>query len=119
MLLAGALPVGVLALATALAQGAMADWGALFLRDVRGTSEAVASLGYAAFAVLMAAGRLGGERLITRLGPVAVLRRGGLLAIAGVLLAVLVPSWVAGVAGFALVGAGRRLRVPACHEQRG
>ena len=105
-LLAGVLPVGALALATALAEGAMADWGALFLRDVRGTSEAVAPLGYAAFAVLMAAGRLGGERLITRFGPVVVLRRGGLLAIAGILLAVLVPSWIAGVVGFALVGAG-------------
>ena len=118
-LLVAALPVGVLALATAVAEGAMADWGALFLRDVRGTSEAVAPLGYAAFAVLMAAGRLGGERLITRLGPVAVLQRGGLLAIAGVLLAVLVPSWVAGVAGFALVGAGLACAFPLAMSSAG
>jgi predicted MFS family arabinose efflux permease len=98
--------VGALAACAALGEGAMADWTALFLRDVRDLDAGPAAAGFAAFSVAMTAGRLGGERAIGRLGQVRVLQLGGVLAAAGVVLAVAVPSPVTGVAGFLMVGLG-------------
>ncbi|HEY8545518.1 MAG TPA: MFS transporter, partial [Acidimicrobiales bacterium] len=92
--------VGALAACAALGEGAMADWTALFLRDVRDVSPGPAAAGFAAFSVAMTAGRLGGERAIETLGSVRVLQLGGAVSALGVLLAVAVPSPVAGVAGF-------------------
>jgi MFS family permease len=98
--------LGALAASAALGEGAMADWTALFLRDVTGTGAGVAALGFAAFAVMMTAGRLGGEAAVRRLGPVRLLRLGGLAGTSGVLLAVVAGSTVAGLVGFGLVGLG-------------
>jgi MFS family permease len=98
--------LGGIAGCSALAEGAMADWTALFLRDVRGLAAGTAALGYAAFSITMTVGRLGGEAAIRRLGPVQVLRIGGLTAAFGVLLAVVVASPAAAFVGFGLVGVG-------------
>ncbi|MGH9210768.1 MAG: MFS transporter [Acidimicrobiales bacterium] len=98
--------LGAIACCAAIGEGAMADWSALFLRDVRGLDAGAAALGYAAFSITMTAGRVGGEAAIRRLGSVGVLRLGGLAAASGILLAVVVPSAVAGVVGFGLVGLG-------------
>ena len=65
------------------------DWSAVHLRDV-GAGSALAALAYAAFSITMAIGRLAGDRLMERLGPVALARRGGLLA--GVAMAALAGS---------------------------
>jgi MFS family permease len=103
LLLAG---LGGIAGSSAIVEGAMADWTALFLRDVRGLDAGIAALGFAAFSVAMIVGRLGGETALRVAGPVRVLRLGGITAAAGLLLAVLVASPVAGVVGFGLVGLG-------------
>jgi MFS family permease len=103
LLLAG---LGALAACAAVGEGGMADWSALFLRDVRDTGAGVAALGYAAFSIAMTIGRLGGERAIARLGPTRVLRLGGCAAAAGVVVGVVVPSPVTAMLGFAVVGIG-------------
>jgi hypothetical protein len=55
----------------------MADWTALFLREVTGARAGVAAaLGFAAFPITMTAGRLGSEAAIRRLGAARVLRLG-------------------------------------------
>jgi hypothetical protein len=102
-LLAG---LGAIAGCAALGEGAMADWTALFLRDVTGAGAGVAALGFAAFSVTMTAGRLGGEAAIRRFGPAGVLRLGGAAATTGILLAVATGWPLTGLAGFALVGLG-------------
>jgi MFS family permease len=101
-----AVGLGAIAACAAMTEGAMADWTALFLRDVRGVDAGIAALGYAAFSITMTAGRLGGEAAIRLLGPVRVLRLGGLAATVGILTAVLFASPVAGLVGFGLVGLG-------------
>jgi predicted MFS family arabinose efflux permease len=96
--------LGAVAACAAVGEGAMADWTALFLRDVRGVGDGFAALGYAAFAVAMTTGRLAGEAAIRRAGPGRVLRIGGTTAAAGIALAVVVGSPAAALAGFAMVG---------------
>src|SRR6266404_5580751 len=62
------LGLGVLALCALLAEGAIGDWAAVYLRDYAGTSAELAALGFAAFSLAMTAGRLLGDRFVRRYG---------------------------------------------------
>ena len=100
------LVLGLIAGCTAYGEGAVTDWGALHLRETLQATPAVAAAGYAAFALAMACGRLGGGRLVRALGTTPVLVYGTLLAAAGMLTAALAPVAAAALVGFALVGLG-------------
>lgn len=97
--------LGVVAFCALVSEGAMADWSAVYLRDVIGSGPGVAAAGYAAFSLTMAIGRLTGDRFIELLGPVAMLRIGGALAALG-LAVVLVDGLGLALVGFAAIGAG-------------
>jgi predicted MFS family arabinose efflux permease len=111
--------LGVLCLVVFLAEGAMLDWSAVFLRSVRGFDISGAGLGYAAFSVAMATGRLLGDRITTALGPLRVVRYGGLVAASGFALATLLPWAVTSLAGFVLVGLGASNIVPVLFSAAG
>ena len=87
-------------------EGAMADWSAVYLSTVAGSSVAVAATAYAAFSITMAAGRFVGDRCVSILGPRWVVVAGGVLALAGLGLAVALPIPLPAAIGFALVGIG-------------
>lgn len=113
------LVLGMLCFIAFLAEGAVLDWSAVFLRFSRGFDPAMAGNGYAVFSVAMALGRLTGDKVTQRLGPVAMMRYGGILAAAGYLLAVSVPHGWAGLLGFALVGLGAANVVPVMFSAAG
>src|SRR5258708_12630953 len=69
-------------------------------------------MGYVAFALTMAIGRLAGDRLAERFGPVALLRGGGVLAAAGIVMVVLTAAPAAALVGFAVYGAGLSCTFP-------
>jgi MFS family permease len=98
--------LGSIGLCALLGEGAVADWSAVYLKDTLGTTAAFAALGYAGFSVAMAAGRLAGDRLAARFGPVRLVRGGSLIAAAGLAAGLASGSPVGGVAGFAVLGAG-------------
>ncbi len=104
--------LGAAAFFTLLAEGAAADWSAVYLSDSLGASAAVAALGYTAFSLAMASSRLFGDRLNGRLGPVALARGGGLLAASALALALVSGSTAAALVGFAAMGAGLGVVVP-------
>jgi predicted MFS family arabinose efflux permease len=114
-----ALLLGCLCLVVFLAEGAMLDWSAVFLRSLRGFDISGAGLGYAAFSIAMASGRLLGDRLIVALGPTRVVRHGSLLAAAGFLLATALPWAATSLAGFFLVGLGAANIVPVLFSAAG
>jgi len=60
----------------------------------------------------MTVGRLTGDALVRRIGRTRVLVIGSLCGTAGLALAALFPSWISGILGFALVGAGCSNIVP-------
>ena len=93
-------------------EGAMADWGGLYLTRDLGTSTAVAALAFTAFSGGMMAARLIGDWLNRRLGAARLMRWG--TALAGVALAVmlLAGSVPVALAGFFLVGVGVANGVP-------
>jgi MFS family permease len=110
--------LGVLAACAAYGEGSISDWGALRLHGL-GAGAGLAAIGYAAFALAEAGGRLAGTWLLTRFGQRAVLVSGGLATCAGMLCAALAPSIPIVVAGFALAGLGVANAFPAAMTRVG
>ena len=104
--------LGALAFCCLLSEGAAADWSAVYLDRDLAASPAVAGLAYAAFSLAMVAGRLAGDALTVRFGPVVLVRRGALLATAGLAAALLAGDPIAALIGFACLGAGLSIVVP-------
>jgi MFS family permease len=100
------LMLGVIAFCTVLSEGAVSDWSAIYLQHTVATGAALAAGGYAAFSLLMAAGRFVGDSLTARSGARAVVRAGSLMAATGIALALLIPWAPLAIIGFGLVGAG-------------
>ena len=95
-----------------MAEGAAADWSAIYLHDDLGAGTATAALAYTAFSLAMGASRLIGDSLVARTGSEVLVRAGGIVAAAGLGAALLAGDTLAAVAGFALLGAGLAVVVP-------
>ncbi|MEP2531900.1 MFS transporter [Shimia sp.] len=104
--------VGLLCFCSTLGEGAMADWSAIYLRDVTQAGEGLAAAGYAVFSAAMVLVRLSGAGLTRRLGPVLATRISGGMALAGVILIVAIASPPVTLVGLALLGLGYGLVVP-------
>jgi MFS family permease len=104
--------LGTVGLCGLLVEGATADWSAVYLHDNLGTTAGFAAAGFAAFSLAMTAGRLLGDWLAARFGPVNLVRVSGLVAAAGLAGGLISGSPVGGVAGFAVLGAGLACIVP-------
>lgn len=104
--------VGLMALLTMISEGAVLDWGALYLRQELGADLAVAGLAYAAFSGVMAIMRFFGDGVRNRFGAVLTLRGSALIAAIGMLVAGLSPSPYLAIAAFAFCGFGIANMVP-------
>ena len=104
--------LGALAFACLLIEGASADWSGVYIKDELGTGPGFAALGFTAFSVTMTLGRIFGDRLVTALGNVRLVRLGGGIAAVGFGLALLASSPGAALVGFACLGAGMSSVVP-------
>jgi fucose permease len=116
---AGLLSLGLLTFCGLLVEGAMGDWSAVYLHDALGTTASVAAGGFAAFSVMMAAGRFGGSYLADRLGPQALLRCSGALAAGELAAALLLATPWAALVGFAMVGLGLANVIPVLFSAAG
>lgn len=111
-------PTGILLLmilisiCTNITEGCMADWTAVYMRDVVQTSPYFIGWGLAGYSLFMALGRFLGDGIIPRIGVNNVLVYGGILAILGVVIAVLLPYTFSTIIGFSLVGAGVSCAAP-------
>jgi MFS family permease len=110
--------LGILAACSTYGEGSVTDWGALRLHGL-GAGAGLAAIGYAAFALAEAGGRLAGTWLLSRFGQRAVLVSGGLATCAGMLCAALAPSIPVVVVGFALAGLGVANAFPAAMSRVG
>lgn len=95
-----------------LVEGAILDWGALFIIDARLADAAQAGVGYMLFSIAMTLGRLTGDRVVVRLGDRRTLTWGGALAVAGFALLLVAPLRALALAGFLLIGLGAANIVP-------
>jgi MFS family permease len=113
-----ALPRGPLALLGAIgflgsmAEGSIADWSGVFLREHFGATEGLAPLALSAFSVMMLGARLAGDKLKARYGAQRLVTNGAMLGAAGLFFAVLSPNALWALGGFAVAGLGLSLVFP-------
>ncbi|MEJ5914571.1 MFS transporter [Pseudokineococcus sp. 1T1Z-3] len=100
-----------------LVEDAGSTWAAVYLSTSLGAPAAVAATGFVALVGAQTVGRLLGDVLVDRFGERAVARTGGLVAAAGMGLALAVPTVPGTVAGFAAAGLGVATLVPAAMHQ--
>lgn len=111
--------IGLVCLSAALGEGAANDWLALLLVDVHGAPAAYGALVLTGFNVTMTVGRLAGGPFIDRFGRAALVRGGGLLAAAGIVVVAMAPSLVAAMVGGLLWGLGVSAVFPAAMSAAG
>lgn len=120
-----ALPRGfVLLLATLtaivfLVEGAVLDWGALYLTGAGLVGSEQGGMGYMVFSIAMTVMRLAGDRVVGRIGDRATLVWGSLIAIGGFVLVLLAPVAAIAMAGYLLVGVGLANIVPILFRRAG
>ncbi len=100
------LPMGIVALCALICEGAIGDWGAIYLREGLGSPAAVAAVGYSIFALMMAGGRFAGDWLTTRFGSGHIVRAGGGLVVIGIGLVLISALPAVAIVGYGFVGAG-------------
>jgi hypothetical protein len=66
-----------------MAEGCVADWSAIYLKESLNSSIAIASMGFAGFSVLMAVGRFNGDVWVLSTGPKRLVVAGTILATIG------------------------------------
>ncbi|HEY1869469.1 MAG TPA: MFS transporter [Chitinophagaceae bacterium] len=102
-----------------MAEGCVADWSAIYLKEsLHGTKE-IMGLGYAGFSAAMTIGRLNGDSVINKFGSKRVVITGALIAAAGFTIVVLAPFASIAIAGYILIGFGCCCIVPVLFSTSG
>jgi len=95
-----------------ITEGAMADWGGIYLRQDLGAGASLTALAYAFFAAGLTVGRLVGDEINRRIGPIALLRGGAVLTGGALAAVLLVGEPAIALAGLFVVGLGVANGVP-------
>lgn len=113
-----AVPHGIVVLLALLAatmflvEGAILDWGALFMTESGFARPESAGIAFLLFSVAMTAGRLSGDYINAHAGDRAVLFWGGIVAAGGFALSLTATSSTMAGAGFFVIGLGAANIVP-------
>ncbi len=111
--------IGIMALFTMIPEGAILDWGALYMRDELGASLALSGFAFGAFSATMAIMRFAGDHVRDRFGAVRTLRVSSVLAIVGMMMAGFAPNAYLAMVGFAICGIGISNMVPIAFSAAG
>ncbi|KQZ49432.1 hypothetical protein ASD54_16030 [Rhizobium sp. Root149] len=111
--------IGLVALFSMVPEGAVLDWGALYLRNELGASVQLSGFAYAAFSLTMAVMRFAGDIVRDRLGAVRTLRICTVIAMIGLLIAGFAPNATLVIIGFAFAGIGISNMVPIAFSAAG
>jgi MFS family permease len=95
-----------------LSEGAMADWTALYLRQVLQAGQGTAAAGYSVFSAAMAGMRLLGDIVTARMGPLRAVRTGSVMAALGLAWALSVRHAASAMPAFGVVGCGFSVIIP-------
>jgi hypothetical protein len=107
-----ALGIALVGFCAIFVEGSVADWCAVYMRQVANAGAGLAAASYTVFALTMAAGRVSGDFVVRRAGAVSTVRVSGVVAVLGGLLVVLARLPGVAVVGFALLGLGVAVVVP-------
>ncbi len=105
---------GAAAMAIEITNG---DWSSFRLGDDLGAAPGVAGLAFLTFTGGMTIGRLGGDWVQVRVGPVRLVRLSTAVMAVGAVLAMLVPSVPVAIVGFLIGGLGTSVLFPQLYDR--
>jgi len=111
--------IGIMALFSMIPEGAVLDWGALYLRNELSGSVALSGFAFGSFALTMSVMRFGGDFVRDSLGAVRTLQMCTILAIIGMVIAGIAPNAEMAIIGFGICGLGISNMVPIAFSAAG
>lgn len=111
--------IGIICLIMMTPEGAILDWGALYLRQELGADPALSGLAFGAFSAAMALMRFLGDLVRDRFGAVRTFRVSAVLAMTGLGMAGMAQTPELAIAGFAVAGLGFANTVPIAFSAAG
>ena len=104
--------IGVATFIAFLSEGAVMDWGGVYLTTVRGMDLSLAGMGFSVFSAAMLLMRFLGDRTVQRFGARPIAVGGALLSVVGLLLIMFAPVDALLYLGFFAIGVGSANIVP-------
>jgi len=98
--------VGIALMCVYIADSGASTFGADYLHKGLGSSQGVAALAYAAYALMTVAGRLIVDLSVGRVGPVRLVRVGGFVAVGAAVAVAIAPNPALAILAFAVLGLG-------------
>ena len=111
--------VGLLGLCGAIGEGSAGDWGAILARDTFDATPFISTLPFISFSAAMVIGRLFGDRLATKYGPMKLIIGGGLIAGIGLGSGLLIGGIGGVIFGWLTLGIGLSTVIPMLFTQAG
>ncbi len=111
--------VGLLGTCAAIGEGSAGDWGAILARDTFDATPFVSTLPYICFSAAMVIGRLFGDRLAAKYGPMTLIVGGGLIAGIGLGSGLIVGGMGGVIFGWLAAGIGLSTVIPMLFSQAG
>jgi predicted MFS family arabinose efflux permease len=104
--------IGIALAAVYIADSAASNWSAVYLTKGLGSSESIAALAYAVYALTMLIARTFVDRGVMARGPVTLVRAGALVGVAAALMIALAPTEAWGLLAFGVLGIGLAPVIP-------
>jgi MFS family permease len=111
--------VGLLGLCGTIGEGSAGDWGAILSRDTFDATPFASTLPYICFSAAMVIGRLFGDRLASKYGPMKLIVGGGLIAGVGLGSGLLLGGIGGVIFGWLTMGIGLSTVIPMLFSQAG
>jgi len=111
--------VGLLGLCGTIGEGSAGDWGAILSRDTFNATPFTSTLPFISFSAAMVIGRLFGDRLATKYGPMMLIVGGGLIAGIGLGSGLLIGGIGGVIFGWLSLGIGLATVIPMLFSQAG
>ena len=111
--------VGFLGTCAAIGEGSAGDWGAVLSRDTFNATPFISTLPYICFSAAMVIGRLFGDQLATKYGPMKLIVGGGIIAGVGLGGGLIVGGIGGVIFGWLALGIGLATVIPMLFSQAG
>ena len=98
--------IGIALMCVYVADSGASNWSAVYLNDGLGSSEGTAALAYGVYAFMTMVGRIVVDRSADRVGPVPLVRIGGIVAVLAAAAVALAPSPLLALVAFGVLGLG-------------
>lgn len=98
--------VGIALMCVYIADSGASTFGAEYLNKGLGSTESVAALSFAAYTIMTVAGRIIVNRTVDRIGPVPLVRVGGLVGVVAAVGIAVAPNAPLAILAFAVLGLG-------------